>query len=329
MKFGVFVGPIYPGEMDGAEAFELALAIARTAHDSGFDGVFAAHHYSTGPSHTMFHPLLLLARLSSECPERYLGTSVYLLPYTHPVIAAEATAFLDVMCGGKLLFGVGRGYRAVELESLRIPRVERGERLSEAVRAVRTLWADDPASFDGRFYRFTDVSIRPRPIQRPGPPVWVGADTLESVARVPEIGDAWIASGRHTRTFIRQALPGYRRALEQRGRPFDGVPMFRELHVAPDSRRAEEEMRTSLRAMYESYAKWGQPGERYDLEFDELKQERILVGSPEEVAEKVTEYRDEFGVPFMWFRLYYPGMDPNLALETISLFGHEVIPLCR
>jgi alkanesulfonate monooxygenase SsuD/methylene tetrahydromethanopterin reductase-like flavin-dependent oxidoreductase (luciferase family) len=328
-RFGVYIGPIYPGEMDAADAFELARATARTAHESGFDGIFAAHHYSTGPSHTMFHPLLLLARLSSECPEGYLGTAVYLLSYTHPVIAAEATAFLDVMCGGRLLFGVGRGYRAVELESLRIPRGERGERLVEAIQAVRTLWANDPASFDGRFYRFTNVSIRPRPIQQPGPPVWVGADTLASVARVPEVGDAWIASGRHTRTFIRQALPGYRRSLEYHGRPFNGVPMFRELHVAADSRCAEEEMRASLRAMYQSYARWGQPGERYDLEFDELKQERILVGSPAEVAEKVIEYRDEFGVPFMWFRLYYPGMDPELALETIRLFGAEVIPLCR
>ena len=105
MKFGVFVGPIYPGETDPA-AFELALAIARAAHESGFDGIFAAHHYSTGLSQTMFHPLLLLSRLSAECPEGYLGTSVYLLPYTHPVIAAEATAFLDVMCGGRRLFGV-------------------------------------------------------------------------------------------------------------------------------------------------------------------------------------------------------------------------------
>src|SRR5262249_19422709 len=111
---------------------------------------------------------------------------------------AEATAFLDVMCGGRLLFGVGRGYRAIELDSLRIPRAERGERLVEAVQAVRTLWADDPAWFEGRFYRFENVSIRPRPIQRPGPPVWIGADTLDSVARVPEIGDAWIASGRHS-----------------------------------------------------------------------------------------------------------------------------------
>ena len=329
MRYGVYIGPAYPGEMDAARAFEVARAMARTARESGFDGIFAAHHYATGPSHTVFHPLLLLAGLTSEFPDGYLGTAAYILPYTHPIIAAEATALLDVMCGGRLIFGVGRGYRAVELESFRIPRGERGARLAEAVRAVRTLWADDPASFDGRFYRFADVSARPRPIQRPGPPIWIGADTIESVARVADIGDAWMASGRHTRTFIREALPGYRRRLDKLGRPFAGVPMFREMHVADDSRRAEEEMEASFRAMYESYARWGQPGERYDLSFDELKNERVLVGAPQEVAERVNEYRDEFDVPFMWFRLYYPGMDPELALETIRLFGQEVIPLCR
>jgi hypothetical protein len=101
------------------------------------------------------------------------------------------------------------------------------------------------------------------------------------------------------------------------------------MHVAEDSRRAEEEMKDAFRTQYESYARWGQPGERYDLDFDQLKDERILVGAPEEVAERVIEYRDEFDVPFMWFRLYYPGMDPELALETIRVFGEKVIPLCR
>jgi alkanesulfonate monooxygenase SsuD/methylene tetrahydromethanopterin reductase-like flavin-dependent oxidoreductase (luciferase family) len=80
-------------------------------------------------------------------------------------------------------------------------------------------------------------------------------------------------------------------------------------------------VQASFRAMYASYARWGQPGERYDLGFDELKDERILVGSPQEVAERIVEYRDEFDVPFMGFRLYWPGMDPRLALETIRLFG--------
>jgi alkanesulfonate monooxygenase SsuD/methylene tetrahydromethanopterin reductase-like flavin-dependent oxidoreductase (luciferase family) len=329
VKFGVYVGPIYPGDMDAADAFDLARAMARTAHESGFNGIFAAHHYALGPSHQMFHPFTTLARLAAECPGDYLGTACFILPLAQPLGVAEATATLDVICDGRLLFGVGQGYRVPEFESFGIPRRERRARLVEAVRAIRTLWADDPATYEGRFYKFAGVSISPKPIQRPGPPVWVGADTVESVARVPDFGDAWIASGRHTRTFIREALPGYRDRLEELGRPFGGVPMFREMHVAADSRRAEEEMKESFRAQYESYSRWGQPGERYDLDFDELKQERILVGSPEEVAERVNEYQDEFDVPFMWFRLYYPGMDPDLALETIRMFGHEVIPLCR
>jgi hypothetical protein len=79
--------------------------------------------------------------------------------------------------------------------------------------------------------------------------------------------------------------------------------MVREMHVARDSRRAEETMRAPLGAMYASYARWGQPGERHDLDFDELEIERVLVGSPHEVAERVIEYRDEFDVPFMLFRL--------------------------
>jgi alkanesulfonate monooxygenase SsuD/methylene tetrahydromethanopterin reductase-like flavin-dependent oxidoreductase (luciferase family) len=101
------------------------------------------------------------------------------------------------------------------------------------------------------------------------------------------------------------------------------------MHVAQDSRprRGGDERRVShaVRVL----CTLGQPGERYDLDFDQLKEERILVGAPEEVAERVIEYRDEFDVPFMWFRLYHPDMNPELALETIRLFGEEVIPRCR
>ena len=83
------------------------------------------------------------------------------------------------------------------------------------------------------------------------------------------------------------------------------------MHVAEDSRSAEEGMKDALRAQYESYARWGQPGERYDLDFDQLKEERILVGAPQEVAERVTEHRDEFDVPFMWFRPLLPRHGPK------------------
>jgi alkanesulfonate monooxygenase SsuD/methylene tetrahydromethanopterin reductase-like flavin-dependent oxidoreductase (luciferase family) len=315
--------------MGGPQAMDVSLAMARTARESGFDGVFAAHHYLLGPSHLSLHPLLLLARAAAEFPDGYLGTASYLLPFTHPVEVAEATALLDALCGGRLILGVGQGYRTTEFASFGIPRAERGRRLAEGIQAVRTLWEEEPASFFGAFYSFEDVTIRPKPVQQPRPPIWVGADTEASVARTPDLGDAWVASGRHTRTFLRSALPGYRARLEELGRPFEGIPMFREMHVATDSARAENEMRKALEAMYASYARWGQPGERYDQDFATLRAERILVGSPDEVTTEIERYRQEFDVPFMWFRLYYPGMDPDLALDTIRMFGAEVIPHFR
>lgn len=135
MRFGVYVGPFYPGEWDGIRAFGFAQAMARTAHESGFDGIFAAHHYLLGPSHMSFHPFLMLARMAAECPGGYLGTAAFVLPLTHPVEVAEATSLLDVMCGGRFLFGVGKGYREVEFRSFGVPRAERDARLAEAVQA--------------------------------------------------------------------------------------------------------------------------------------------------------------------------------------------------
>ena len=276
----------------------------------------------------MFHPFSTLARLAADCPGCHLGTACFILPLAHPLGVAEATATLDVICGGRLLFGVGQGYRVPEFQSFGIPRHERGARLIEAVTAIRTLWADDPASYEGRFYQFSGISITPKPIQRPGPPVWV----------VPTPSRAWPASPT-------SATPGSRAAAtpepssakqwpptdEDSRSSGDHTTAYRcsaSCTWAPAARQAEAEMKDAFRALYESYARWGQPGERYDLDFDELKQERILVGSPEGVAERLLEYQAEFDVPFMWFRLYYPGMDMQLALETIRLFGQEVIPLC-
>jgi len=101
--------------------------------------------------------------------------------------------------------------------------------------------------------------------------------------------------------------------------------MFREMHVAIDARRAKHEMQEAFERMYASYARWGQPGERYDQDFEGLRHERIIVGTPDECAEEVSRYAEEFNAPFMFFRAYWPGMEPGRALEAIRVFGEEVI----
>ena len=329
MRFGVFLGPIFPGDMGPETAFAFALDTARAARDSGFDGVFVGQHYLVGPSHLMFSPLLLLARVAGECPGLDLGTAIFVLPLHHPIEIAEATATLDVICGGQLILGLGAGYRQIEFDSFGVPSIVRSKRLAEGVQALRTLWSADNANFAGQLFQFKGVSIRPKPLRLGGPPIWIGADTERGVAQAASIGDAWLASGRQSKRLLRTLSAAYRRKLEELGRPFTGVPMFREMHVALDGQRAELEMKEAFERMYASYARWGQPGERYDQDFEVLRHERIIVGNPDECAAEVRRYAEEFEVPFMFFRAYWPGMEPEQALEAIRLFGQEVIPQLR
>ena len=326
MRFGILLGPIFPGDWSSQQIYGHVRDQARLASRSNFEGLFAAHHYALGPAVAMLQPLTLLSHLLGQCPGMYAGTAIFLLPFHHPVDVAEQTACLDILSGGKFLFGVGQGYRDVEFHAFGVEKRSRRQRMVEGIEAIRKLWAEDDVSFSGEFFHFEGVTLSPKPIQRPGPPVLVGADTVSSVSKVPEIGDYWIASRRHSKGFLRKAVPAYKAALDALGKPFKGLPIFRDLCVADSAENAERRVKLAIEEMYRLYLRWGQPGERYDLSFDELKQERLVVGSPGEVAEQVMAYHQEFGADFMWFNVYWPGMEPQWALETIERFGKEVIP---
>lgn len=194
---------------------------------------------------------------------------------------------------------------------------------------MRKLWAEDSVRFDGEFFQLDGVSIAPKPVQRPGPPILVGADTLASISRAPELGDHWVASRRHSWSFLQQAPPAYKAGLERNGRPFKGLLIMRDLCMAPSTHEAEHRIKDAYERMYQLYGRWGQPGEDYDLTFDELKRERLIVGTPGEVIEQVMAYRRAFGAEMMWFTVYWPGMKPQWTLETIQMFGERVIPAVK
>lgn len=326
MKIGLFASALYPGDMSGRDAVGAALDIARAARRYGFDGVFVAEHHLLGPEEMCLPPWPLLGRLVAECPELHLGTSVHLGAMSHPVQTAENAAFMDVMTEGKFILGVGQGYRDLEFASLGIPKREKAPRLRESIAAMRVLFNDDPASFDGRFFSFGQVTLRPPPVRAGGPPVWVGSDRPETIARIPHYADAWIASGRQTRGFIRNAVGAYRAAFEELGRPYPGVPMFRELHIAETHEAATRRVGDIFRDMLGSYHRLGQPGERYDVDAAEAARDRLVIGAPDDVAADLASYRDEFQVPFMWFRVYWPGIELAHTLDTIQHLGETVLP---
>jgi alkanesulfonate monooxygenase SsuD/methylene tetrahydromethanopterin reductase-like flavin-dependent oxidoreductase (luciferase family) len=332
MRFGVYAGPSFPGPaaLPAPKAVEYAVALSRTAQESGLDGVFVGQHYLVGPDIQIFQPLVMLAHILGHCPGLYVGTCIFLLPLHNPVDVAEQVAALDAMANGKFLFGVGRGYLQAEFDTFNVNRASSGRRLAETLRAVRVLWAEAEASFGGEFFAFEKLRLSVRPLSPGGPPVFMAADTVKSVARVPERGgDAWLVSPRHSRTFLREAMPVYKAALAARGARFRGVPMARDLWIADDRQAAAAVVRGPFEGYYHKYTRWGQPGERYDLSFDELQRDRMLLGSPDEVIQAILDYRREFGVEFMWFRVYWPGMPLEQSLAVIRRLGREVLPAVR
>lgn len=325
MRFGLEFGS-YPADVNPAEACRQITERAEIAYRNNFEALFVAQHYVTGPDAAILQSIPLLSYLAGRVPGMYLGTSIFLLPLHHPVMVAEYISTLDNLSGGKVLFGVGQGYREKEFDSFGIDLRERRTRLTESLEVIRRLWRGEAVTFHGEHFHLDGVISLPTPVQRPGPPILLGADSVKTVARVPELADHWIASRRHSKSFLREALPAYKAALERLGKPYRGLFIFRDLCIADTSREAEERIREGYERRYRRYQQWGQPGERYDLKFDELKHDRLIIGSPAEVADQVLSYHEEFGAEVMWFMVDWPGMDPRFTLETIERFGKEVIP---
>ncbi|HVM36279.1 MAG TPA: TIGR03560 family F420-dependent LLM class oxidoreductase [Actinomycetota bacterium] len=153
----------------------------RFAEDEGFDGAWLFDHFKPlygDPSGPCFEAWTALAALAAATSTIRLGTLVTGVTYRHPSILATEAATVDHVSGGRLEMSIGAAWFEGEHRQLGIPfpsAAERARRLEEAVTVIRLLMTEDGANFDGRFYRLEDASYNPKPIQRPHPPIWIGA----------------------------------------------------------------------------------------------------------------------------------------------------------
>ncbi len=181
MRFGLRLPSFALGD-DIVSLAEMG-AYLRHAEDLGFESAMLIDHLLvTPPAYrtTWLEPISLLAALSGVTRTIKLGTLVLVLPFRDPVAFAKEWATLDVLSGGRSVLGVGVGWHEGEFAALRIPFRERGRRMNEMLEAITALWAGDHVSYEGQFYRFSDLTIDPKPVQRPHPPIWIGGGTQPS-----------------------------------------------------------------------------------------------------------------------------------------------------
>lgn len=192
MKFGIAL-PHFGREIRVAELLEEA----REAERLGFASLWATDHLIV-PTRLdlpyrdhMLEPLSLLSYLAGVTSRAALGSSVIIVPYRNPIALAKMLATIDHLSGGRLVFGAGVGWMEGEFEALGVPFRSRGEIADEYLRIVFELWRRERPTFDGKYYRFRDVTFSPLPLQRPRPAVWIGGASRRALRRAVEFGDAW------------------------------------------------------------------------------------------------------------------------------------------
>jgi probable F420-dependent oxidoreductase len=244
----------------------------------GYESVWTGDHVSF--HNPLYESLTLLATYASITSRVRLGTAVYLLALRSAAIAAKMTSTLDALSGGRLIFGVGvGGENPKEFELCGVPHGERGARVSEGIDAVRTLWRDTPATFKGRFTRFEGVSIDPKPMQKPGPPIWIGGRSDAALARAGRQGDGWVSYVVQPERYA-QSLDKIRSAAQQAGRKLDG---FAAAHLAFVTVGRDYE--TAKTAWVKFLSK------RYAQDFEPLAKKYGIIGTPEQCAEQLERFR--------------------------------------
>ncbi|MFN0073134.1 MAG: LLM class flavin-dependent oxidoreductase [Chloroflexota bacterium] len=331
LKFGIQVCDQHPTSDDPIARFDELIEQVRLARELGFDTIVAAQHYLSHP-HQMLQPIPLLARLAAETGEMRLATCILLLPLLNPVDIAEQLATLDIISHGRLAIGVGLGYRDEEFDAFGVPRGERVKRLEENLDVLRRLLDGESVTFESSYCHLSDASLALRPVQRPHPDIWLGANSDKAVRRTARLADTWVINP-HSRldTLARQVQEVYRPALEELGKPFPTeLPIRREVYVGVDKATALREAGPWLFPKYQTYQAWGQDevlpeGDDFSGEFEELLKDRFILGSPEECIAEIGRYREVLGVTEILVRIQWPGMPQLQAMKNIEMIGRTLV----
>lgn len=219
MEFGLYginVGPC-------AEP-ETSARVARAAEDAGFDSVWTAEHVvlpdpqvppsPVGPRERLLAPVASLAFLAAHTRRIQLATGIIILPQRNPVVLAKDLASVDVLSGGRLVFGIGAGYLEPEFRAIGADFEHRGARTDEHLEAILALWTGDPPVYRGETVSFSGIDAHPRPVHKPHPPIVVGGTSPPAFRRAQRFGSGWYGFLR-TPEMVEADLAGLERAAGQ------------------------------------------------------------------------------------------------------------------
>lgn len=303
------------------------------AEAMGYDNVWLTEHHFTEDG---YNPSLMTtaAAVAMKTERIRIGTFIVILPYQHPVLMAEEVANVDILSNGRFEFGVGQGYSHYEFDAFCMNRSERGMRTRESIRLIERLFTEHEVSFDGRFHQTKAARLSPKPVQDPHPPIWIGARGPKAITRAAEMGYHLMA------TIGPDPAPVYREALSNSGRNPDDfkIAQLRMVYCAPSEDQAWEECQDHLFHLLEFYqdilseAKDAAgddaplPVSKPEDMRNSVLAEHFMIGTPQQVAEKIERFQREFACTDFIMGTQFPGLEPAKGTRALELFAKQVMP---
>ena len=315
--FGVFVPQGWKMELAGIEGAEnkwnKAVEIAVKAEELGFDSIWVYDHFHNVPvpaHEAVFECWTTIAAISQRTSRIRLGQMVGCNSYRNPGLLAKITSTVDVISGGRLDWGIGAGWYENEYRGYGYEFKKPSDRigmLRETVEIVKSMWTNAETTYEGKYYRLERANCDPKPLQKPTPPVWIGGGgekvTLRVVAEHADVSNF----GSSVEEFVRkrEILKGHCAAI---GRDEETIrkTVSSEIFIRETEKEILEAGTRSL---------WGEPAESW--------RSKALVGTPEQVSEKIQRYLDAGCTGFVPWCPDYP------STETLELFSRHVMPNFR
>lgn len=322
MKFGVMVNHQYGPDEDLGKRIEEGLESAELMRDNGYDMLFSHHHFLANMQTPQALPIL--AHMVPYTGKMRLGIGIYIATLEHPVALAEHFATLDQISGGRLIWGVGAGYREDEFISFGIDMKTRMSRFYEALELVGKFWSGEEVTHHGQHFHIEKQRISVVPKQRPRPQIWIGANGPKTIVAAASHGDTWLGSPNVKFKWANGNLAAFKEEQERLGIDTTGreYPIIRELYVGDTDEQARAEVEPYIGTEYKAFSTYD---EIYDKHYEEMYEKAFLIGSPDTVAAKL-EILAEGGWNSVIFRTDWAGMPHEMMKRTIQRFADEVMP---
>ena len=346
MKIGLMFLFSDLGNLPQEQVFSELLEEIDYAEELGFDSVWVPEHHYATPG-IIGNPLLLATAISQRTSRINIGTAAVVLPFQHPLRVAEDAALIDVLSDGRFMLGVGRGWQVPEFQAFQVDQTASRSMFMESVEIIKKAWTEDKFSHDGEFWSFEDVSVFPRPVQKPHPPLYWTVVTPGSYERAGSMGFPIIRSLNFVSIdTVEAGTKLYEEQLRKDGKRLSDIdlPLTVKIHVAETDEEAVRDAAPNAQWFFDALSQFlpGAPGrprpssgyEEYPAAPEKVADQAAAdpwswgacYGSPETVLKSMLAYSDRVFTNHWvtWMRI---GELPHeKVMRSMELFAKEVMP---